>query len=575
MKRKIAKMLSGMLSVTLLSSAVSPMSVEAASQLTVDCGNVIREVTHCASGSLYGVTESIPANINTLVTPLNPKVFTNPARAGAAYQQPSGAAIDVAERLTGTTGEVMIRLADICPNWPYTFPGMDSWLEQVEDVIDDKLASDAENFYGYEIWNEPVYTWNEDNGSFYNLWLQTYKLIREKDPNEKIVGPSEGYYDHDMMYDFLSFCVENDCVPDIICWHELSSNGEGTYVGDFADNYADYRAIEDSLGIADLPISINEYCDINHAEEGCPGSSATYIAKFERYKIDSACISWWWTAAPGRLGSLLATNTQKGAGWWFYKWYGDMSGNMVQVTPPNEDSAEVDGFACVDSSEQYVSCLLGGDNDGTVNVVFNNLPSWIGSTATVKVEAVDWVTKDTVSTGPYTVSAANYNVTNGSISVTINGCTDTSGYRVYVIPGVDSSQTRYEAEDASVINANLFGSSNASNGQYVGQIDFNDTETPVYSYVDFMVNVKNSGTYNMVICYANGSGAESTQGLAYNNGAWQTITYPETAGWAQFATKTVEVNLNAGINVIRLAKGSPYFEGGTNYAELDYIEIQK
>lgn len=548
--------------------------VNAASNMTVNCNDIIREVTHCASGSLYGVTETIPNNISTLVQPLNPHVFTNPARAGAGYQQPSGAAIPTAERLSGTSGQVMIRLADICPNWPYSFPGMQSWLAQVEAVIEDKLASSADNFYGYEIWNEPVYTWNSSNGSFNNLWLQTYQLIRQKDPSEKIIGPSEGYYDHDRMYDFLNFCKQNNCLPDIICWHELSSNGSGSYVGDFANTIADYRQIENELGISALPISLNEYCDIDHAKEGCPGSSACYIAKFERYEIDSACISWWWTAAPGRLGSLLATDYQKGAGWWFYKWYADMSGNMVSVTPPNEASSMVDGFACIDSEKQYISCLLGGDNDGSINVTFTDLPSWIGSVATVKVEAVDWVSKDTVSTGPYTVSAANYTVSGNAISVNLTGCNNTSGYRIYIVPGVSSSQTRYEAEDAAITNANLFDSTNASGGKYVGQIDFNDSTTPVYSYVDFMVNVPANGTYDLVIRYANGSGAVATQGLAYNGGAWGTVTYPETDGWAQFDSISVEVNLNAGINVIRLAKGSPYFAGGENYAELDYIEIQ-
>jgi hypothetical protein len=33
------------------------------------------------------------------------------------------------------------------------------------------------------------------------------------------------------------------------------------------------------------------------------------------------------------------------------------------------------------------------------------------------------------------------------------------------------------------------------------------------------------------------------------------------------------VNLKAGYNVIRLAKGSPYFSGGTGYAELDNIKL--
>ncbi|GAB3996780.1 hypothetical protein GCM10029992_17820 [Glycomyces albus] len=51
------------------------------------------------------------------------------------------------------------------------------------------------------------------------------------------------------------------------------------------------------------------------------------------------------------------------------------------------------------------------------------------------------------------------------------------------------------------------------------------------------------------------------------------MSYPPTAGWAQFQTVDVTVSLQAGYNVIRLAKGSPYFEGGTGYAELDNITL--
>jgi hypothetical protein len=33
------------------------------------------------------------------------------------------------------------------------------------------------------------------------------------------------------------------------------------------------------------------------------------------------------------------------------------------------------------------------------------------------------------------------------------------------------------------------------------------------------------------------------------------------------------VSLKAGYNVIRLAKGAPFFAGGAGYAELDYIQL--
>ena len=55
--------------------------------------------------------------------------------------------------------------------------------------------------------------------------------------------------------------------------------------------------------------------------------------------------------------------------------------------------------------------------------------------------------------------------------------------------------------------------------------------------------------------------------------AWSTVSYPATSGWAQFGTVNTAISLKAGYNVIRLAKGSPHFAGGTGYAELDYIQL--
>ncbi len=540
--------------------AVMPMApISAANAITVDCGSTLRAATHCASGSLYGITETKPADITGLVAPLKPGVFTNPARAGSGYQQPTGAAIPAAGRITGTTGKVMIRLADIYPGWPYRFTNMTDWLNKVKAVIADKKASGYSNFYGYEIWNEPNGTWNTSNGTFNNLWKQTYDVIRANDPGAKIIGPSYSYYSRSNMNEFLSFCKSNNCLPDIVCWHELSG------IQNVSNNLKDYRALETSLGISPIPISINEYCDADHSLEGQPGSSARYIGKFERYKVDSACISWWFTAYPGRLGSLLATDTAKGAGWYFYKWYGDMTGNMVSVTPPNDASNLVDGAACVDAGAKYVSFIFGGNNDGTISTTFKNLPSFIGSTASVKVEKVDWTSKDTVSNGPTTISTSNYTVVNGQITVTLTGCNNSSGYRIYITPGSGSGTARYEAESASRYSCNIFSSSTCSNGQYIGQIDYSD------SYVQFTVNAASSKAYTMTVHYANGGTAASTHNVSVNGGTASSISYGTTGGWFNApnngAMVTKSVNLNAGSNTIKFTKG-------TNYAEIDYIEIQ-
>ncbi|WP_315066744.1 RICIN domain-containing protein [uncultured Clostridium sp.] len=430
------KILTTILSLCVLGAMTQGLGTTAwaADTMTVDCTNVLRDVTHCASGSLYGITENKPADVSGLVAPLKPYVMRNPARGASGNQHAFGAAIPVSDRLASIpSAKVSIDLADMLPGWPYQWPGMTSWLNQVTSFINDKKASGRNNYYGYEIWNEPDGTWNSANGTFNDMWKKTYNVIRANDPSAKIVGPCYSYYNRTTISNFLSFCKANNCIPDIMSWHELSG------IEGVSSHLRDYRQLETSLGISQLPISINEYCDSNHNLEGQPGSSARYIGKFERYKVDSACISWWFVPAPGRLGSLLATDTQKGAGWYFYKWYGDMTGKMVSVTPPNDDSNLVDGAACVDSNNKYISFIFGGPNDGTINTTFKNIPSFIGSTASVKVEKIDWVSKDTVSSGPSTVLTSNYSVVNGQITVPLTNCNSSSGYRIYITSGTGSS----------------------------------------------------------------------------------------------------------------------------------------
>ena len=459
---------------------VSPFNyVKAASTLTVDCNNTIRKVTHCANGSLYGLIENIPADYNTFVAPLNPYVFRNPARGTNSNQHPFGDAIKVAKRLAATPGaKVSIDLADILPYWPYRWPGMSNWLHQISSFIQDKKASGLTNWYGLEIWNEPDGTWkNADGISFNQLWEETFKTIRKNDPNEKIIGPCYSWYQESKLRDFLQFAKSTNTVPDIICWHELSG------IEGVSSHIKSYRNLERTLGIKELPISINEYCDATHELEGQPGSSARFIGKFERYKVDSAMITWWFVPNPGRLGSLMATDTQKGAGWYFYKWYGDMTGNMVQVTPPNDDSKYVDGAACVDSNQKYISFILGGPNDGSINANFKNIPSFIGSVANVKVEKIDWKNKDTVSYGPNTIFEKKFYVNNGQLSINIPGTNGSSGYRVFITKGDGSSVDPTPTPSSDFVGT--FKIVNRQSGKVLGvQYDSTSEGANVFQWTD-------------------------------------------------------------------------------------------
>jgi hypothetical protein len=157
-----------------------------------------------------------------------------------------------------------------------------------------------------------------------------------------------------------------------------------------------------------------------------------FIAKFERYKITSAQLSWWWVPLPGRLGSLLTSSNQKGGGWHMYKWYGDMEGYMAKTVPPNDRSDGVDAFANLDRSQRTASIVLGGNSVGTVNVAVNGIPGWMGNTVTVKLESVTWSNKDTPVPGTTTISTRMMNVTNGSIAVPVEVASAFYAYRIHI-----------------------------------------------------------------------------------------------------------------------------------------------
>lgn len=401
--------------------------------LGVNLGTKIRPVTQCASGSLYGITETLPSDINGMVAPLKPHALTNPALSGSGRQQPIGAAIPVARRVASLGTKVQIRLPDVLPGWPYNWPGQATWLNEVKNVIAAKKASGLTNWDGYEIWNEPPDTWRSTNGDFNTIcWKPTYDLLKAQDPGMRIIGPSFSYYNSTRMSDFLKFAKANNCLPDVVSWHQW---GSGAFVGSLEN----YRALEKSLGISPRAISINEYSSkTSDPYEGCPGYSVPFIAKFERHGVESAMISWWFVPLPGRMGSLLTSGNQKGGGWHLYKWYGDMSGDMVSITPPNDKSDGVDGFGAIDATKQVASIVIGGTSIGKVNVKISGIPSWFGSSVNVKVEQVTWTNKDTPVTGPTVLSDTKYTITNSAISVPVQVTNKFYGYRVYLTPTVPS-----------------------------------------------------------------------------------------------------------------------------------------
>ena len=121
----------------------------------------------------------------------------------------------------------------------------------------------------------------------------------------------------------------------------------------------------------------------------------------------------------------------------------------------------------------------------------------------------------------------------------------------------------YEAENAVLNRASVrFAVGGATGERVVGGMDYAD------SWVEFRkVTVPSAGVYTVRVRFANGSAGTSTHNLSVNGGASTAVSYPIT-GWDKWTATTVNVSLNAGANTLRFTKG-------TNFAELDSIEISK
>lgn len=463
-----------------------------------------------------------------------------------------------------------IRMSDILPGYPYVGPNWGEWLTGVDMMVTARLAAHkVSNIAGWEIWNEPDQTWDTGGAGPFNVgWVRTYRQIRYRDTATPIVGPSLSRWDPAFMESFLDFAKENDALPQVMSWHETENSSSR-----IAANVAAYRQLEASLGIEPLPISISGYGGVDEVD--VPGRMASYIAKLERAQVTDAQRAFWFESG-GTVNGLVVNNNQPTASWWLYKWYGDMAGNMIETEPPSQHG--LDGFASHDGTRRIVHVVV-GDQAGTNSVRLKGLD--LDPTVRVTVEATPPTGRLVAVTAPTAVSDQTYQVVGGQLVVHIPNMAAGSAYHLTIQPasGAPTVQTRYEAENASLFRAVPKPDRYASNGGYVGDIAVGP-DPRFGSYVDFTVRVPTAGYYTMAIRYSNGGVTNALQGLSVNGGAYTGLSYGPTLPGV-FSQISTSVTLNAGYNIIRLAKCAPTAAGTTSpgcahsagSVDLDYIDL--
>ncbi|MFF7758353.1 RICIN domain-containing protein [Streptomyces griseorubiginosus] len=400
--------------------------------LVVNANQTLRPVTHVATGSLYGLADAGTPS-DSLTNALKPNTFVQMAPGGSQLPNgepsPAGDALVVAPKAARAGAEVVVRMPDWYPNFPYKWVSWSDWLSAVDKQIASVKSSGATNIAAYELWNEPDWTWDTTNaGAFDAGWARTYKEVRAKDATTPIQGPSYSAWNQSWMSTFLTDAKASGTVPDVIAWHELQGSK------DIAAHVSAYRALESSLGISPRPISIEEYAE--PSEMGVPGSLIGYVAKFERAGVHDAELAFW--NHYGTLGDTLTdTGASPNGSYWMYKWYGDMSGNMVVTTPPAQTG--IDGIASLNGSGNQLSVIAGGCA-GSCAVTVNGLSSLsaFGGTVHVKLEYTPNTGRTTASPGPITISDADYPVSGGSITVPVT-MNASDGYHLVITPSGTSS----------------------------------------------------------------------------------------------------------------------------------------
>ncbi|MGW7046538.1 RICIN domain-containing protein [Streptomyces avermitilis] len=417
---------------TALAGAPAHAAPTASTTLVVNAGQTLRPVTHVASGSLYGLADaSTPSD--SLVQPLKPNTFVQMAPGGKQLPNgepvPGGDALIVAPKAARAGAKVVVRMPDWYPNFPYKWVSWSDWLSAVDTQVASVKSSGATNVSAYELWNEPDWTWDTANAGAFNAgWTRTYKEVRAKDATTPIQGPSYSGWNQSSMSQFLTDAKAGGTVPDVIAWHELGGSK------DIAAHVSAYRSLESSLGISPRPISIEEYA--TPSEMGVPGPLVGYVAKFERAGVRDAELAFW--NHYGTLGDTLTdTGGSPNGSYWLYKWYGDMSGNMLTTTPPAQTG--IDGAASLSGDGRQISVVFGGGTGATA-VTVNGLGSLsaFGSTVHVKLEYTPSKGRTTAVASPYTISETDYKVSGGSLTVPV-AMNASDGYHLVVTPGGGST----------------------------------------------------------------------------------------------------------------------------------------
>ena len=355
-----------------------------------------------STGFLYGEAEINVPSID-LICGLQPETMVQKVYAGK--QHPTADAIRTSSALLSAgVKDMEVYLQDHYLEWPYDAPrqgeeiDLDSYQKTVEEILyamicdeaqqgdegafsgsDGKyyVLNDNKDLYNFVLFNEPdqIWYWNNLEG-LKAAWKKIYNAVHAIYPDARCAGPNFAGYNKDSYDSFLSFCYDNNCLPEVITWHELGDSSLTdfyTHYDEIKEMQAKYYTQEYALktGRSYQPkLLVNEYA--RHYDIGAPGGLVKWLSMFED-KDMSGCLAYW--AMANTLNELAADQNSPTSSWWVYHWYAQMTGEQCPLVSPEFDKTRFYGLTSYDEDNNTAYVLFGGceDKNGCEAVYLDNM----------------------------------------------------------------------------------------------------------------------------------------------------------------------------------------------------------
>lgn len=573
--------------------------IEPAVSLEVDMAAATGEIKHGATGFLYGLGEDNVPNVN-LLTGLKPYMVEQNAPLG--LQHPNGDSLNVANTFLEAGGDsIQIACPDIYANWPYEFESIPEYIEKLEIMVQQVIDAGLSDKVVYVPFNEPDGNWYPNitnatvQSNFFAAWKEVYDAIKAIDPDAKIAGSNLTGYNDTHMKAFVKFCAENDCIPEQVTWHVLQDSRFNSFKSDLAKyrNYEKEFWLDTGLIDSEREVVINEYADFTHL--GVPGQLARWIGCFEDEKV-SACLAYWHIS--NNLCDLAADNNQPNGAWWLYKWYGDMSGQTLSMTPVGVSKDKLYGVASLDDNKKISNVIFGGV-DGNTKILLENITSTEAfkgaDKVKIRLESTSWTGINGASDEPVLIREEVCAVdSDGNLSIIVEDMVAAAAYNITVTQaGADAAtgvvengpwRQTYEGE-AAELGGKAAARGKDSRYACSGTGQAQNINDPGDS-VTFHVSVPADGYYQYDMVYGAATGNNTSnpssndpknaiQELSIDGQEPVTMILPNTLAWYMAGMHTEYIYLTAGEHALKAEATNSTGKATIDCVYLTYIGDEK